>query len=402
MQCKVIKPWDHYKAGQVLDLDDTEARFAISTGQVIPAHPADIKAQYFAGNEPSFGLFVKSLAAGASDEHLARFYGGPVQKAAMTSVSGSQGGYVIPQTFALRLLAAGEPGFIRPRATVIPSASAELLVPTIDTTTAQAAGTTPFFGGLLLKWTEEGQTFAESEQAYKQLSLKLNFLGGSVTVSLPWLQDQHPATADAVLTALFARALAWYEDYAFLRGTGVGQPLGILNAACTINVARQVASHVQYTDLATMLSKLLPESINRACWLFNPTAQTDLLQLKDGAGRAALLQVGATPQGYAQWAMLGLPAYPTEKLPALGTAGDVLLVDPTFYVIADHVAQMDPNAGPGVGLAVAFSAHASFTTFTKNQGVFLIAKRLDGQPWLDKAVTLQAGSTQVSPFVALQ
>jgi hypothetical protein len=30
-----------------------------------------------------------------------------------------------------------------------------------------------------------------------------------------------------------------------------------------------------------------------------------------------------------------------------------------------------------------------------------VVERVDGQPWLDKAVTLQDATTQVSPFVVL-
>src|SRR5262249_42312350 len=37
------------------------------------------------------------------------------------------------------------------------------------------------------------------------------------------------------------------------------------------------------------------------------------------------------------WALLGRPAFPTEKLPAIGTKGDLMLIDPSFYVIGDRM-----------------------------------------------------------------
>jgi hypothetical protein len=37
----------------------------------------------------------------------------------------------------------------------------------------------------------------------------------------------------------------------------------------------------------------------------------------------------------------------------------------------------------------------------KNQMTWRVVERIDGQPWLDKPVTLQDAATQVSPFVVL-
>jgi hypothetical protein len=37
----------------------------------------------------------------------------------------------------------------------------------------------------------------------------------------------------------------------------------------------------------------------------------------------------------------------------------------------------------------------------KNQMTWRVVERVDGQPWVERPITLQDGSTQVSPFVAL-
>jgi HK97 family phage major capsid protein len=77
----------------------------------------------------------------------------------------------------------------------------------------------------------------------------------------------------------------------------------------------------------------------------------------------------------------------TEKLPAVGTAGDIVLMDPSLYVIGDRQQ-----------LEVAASEHVNFL---KNQMTWRVVERLDGQPWMDKYITLQDNSTTVSPFVVL-
>jgi HK97 family phage major capsid protein len=87
------------------------------------------------------------------------------------------------------------------------------------------------------------------------------------------------------------------------------------------------------------------------------------------------------------WKMLGLPVNITEKLPALGTKGDLMLIDPSLYVIGDRMM-----------LEIAASEHVNFL---KNQMTWRFVQRVDGRPWLESAITLQDAATQVSPFVAL-
>ena len=77
----------------------------------------------------------------------------------------------------------------------------------------------------------------------------------------------------------------------------------------------------------------------------------------------------------------------TEKVPALGTKGDLSLIDPSFYVIGDRMS-----------IEIAASEHVNFL---KNQMTWRVVERVDGQPWLDKPITLQDATTQVSPFVVL-
>jgi HK97 family phage major capsid protein len=194
------------------------------------------------------------------------------------------------------------------------------------------------------------------------------------------------------LMTLFAQAIAWFEEYAFLQGNGVGKPLGMLNSAAAISVNRSGGgTNLGFTDVATMWSKLLPVSWNKAIWVGSPSIIPKLIQLTDGANRAIFLQIGSANAGAVttgpNWALLGRPFFPTEKLPALGTKGDLVLLDPSFYVIGDRMQ-----------IEIAASEHVNFL---KNQMTWRVVERVDGQPWLDKAITLQDAATTVSPFVVL-
>jgi HK97 family phage major capsid protein len=341
----------------------------------------------------NFGDFCLAVATGNRKrlEEEYRSYAvdekGVRVKAALAEGSGVTGGYVVPPDFYQQLLAiVAENTFIRPRAFVQPMASATLQFPYLDITTVQSAGVSPFFGGVQMFWTEEAQTRTETEPQFKMMELKAHELSGYSVSSNVLLADAAFGLEKFLLT-LFGQAVAWFEEYAFLQGNGVGKPIGMLTAPATLTKTRDNGNQVSYNDVATMFSKLLPMSWNRAIWLFSPTVVPQLLQLKDGANRAIFISIDQGAVKAPVWKLLGLPAIVTEKLPALGTKGDLMLVDPALYVIGDRMQ-----------IEVAASEHVNFL---RNQMTWRVVERIDGQPWLEKAITLQDGTSQVSPFVVL-
>lgn len=332
----------------------------------------------------------KPRQAGEAQAALEKEYGTAFnawQKAALGESSGVTGGYTVPPDFYTQLLAiVAEDNFFRARSFVQPMASATLQFPYIDVTTVQAAGVSPFFGGVQAYWTAEAQTRTETEPQFKMMELKANELSGYSVSSNVLLQDA-AFGLEKFLYTLFGKAVAWYEQFAFLQGNGVGKPLGVLNAPAALSQSRNTANLVKYADIANMFSKLLPNSINRAVWVITPTVIPQLLQLADGSNRAIFISIDQGAVKPPIWKLLGLPVQITEMMPALGTTGDVMLVDCGNYVIGDRMA-----------LEIAASEHVNFL---KNQMTWRFVQRIDGQPWMDKPVTLQDGTTQVSPFVFL-
>lgn len=321
------------------------------------------------------------------DGYLEKTYGSLRTKAAMAESSGTTGGYTVPPEFYGQLQALiAEEAILRPRAFVQPMTAATLMFPYLDVTTVQAAGTSPFFGGVAMTWTEEAQTRTETEPAFKQMELKAHELSGYAVSSNVLLQDA-AFGLERFLMKLFSTAIAWYEDYAFLQGNGVGKPLGILNAKATIAVTRNAANSFKYVDAASMLSKLLPSSHHKAIWVVHPYVLAQLVQLADSSGRLVWVPNSGGAQNRVPGTLFGLPVLTSEKVPALGTKGDVMLIDPSLYVIGDRM-QID----------IAGSEHVNFL---KNQMTWRVVERVDGQPWLDNAITLQDGTSTVSAFVVL-
>jgi HK97 family phage major capsid protein len=332
------------------------------------------------------------LAVARNDRsYLEKHYGSHfveyTAKASLAEASGVTGGYVVPPEFYQGIMdLAAEDTFFRKRAFVQPMGSATLMFPYLDVTTVQSAGVSPFFGGVQMYWTEEAQTRTETEPQFKMMELKAHELSGYAVSSNVLLQDA-AFGLERYLMKLFGKAIGWFEEYAFLQGNGVGKPLGILNAGASISVGRNTSNQFKYADAAAMISNLLPSSQKRAIWAVHPYVIKYLVQLADSSGRLVWVPNIGGAQDSIPGTLFGLPVFTTEKLPALGNTGDVILIDPALYVVGDRM-----------GLEIAASEHVNFL---KNQMTWRVVERVDGQPWLEKPITLQDGASTVSPFVYL-
>jgi HK97 family phage major capsid protein len=305
-----------------------------------------------------------------------------VYKTALAEDAGATGGYLVPTQFVAPILAAAEPFSVlrRAGATVIPMTGKEAEVPSLDVTTAPSAGDTAYAGGVIAYWEGEADTLSESEPRWRLINLVAHKLAGYSLASNELRADA--AGIEAILTTMFGRAIGSKENYAFFRGDGVGKPLGILGHAATINPSRAGATAVALADLSQMMSDLLPGSWNKAAWFCNPGVIDQLIQLVS----APISWMENARQGM-PITLLGLPLYITGALPALGTAGDLMLVDPSYYLIGDRQQ-----------ISIAYSEHYAFVT---DQAAWRFTHRVDGQPWLNSYITLEDAATTVSPFVAL-
>jgi HK97 family phage major capsid protein len=132
---------------------------------------------------------------------------------------------------------------------------------------------------------------------------------------------------------------------------------------------------------------MIPAGYPRSIWLCSPTALSDIAQLGT-AGQFFVNADGGGPDSPAGF-LLSRPLFVSEKLPALGTSGDLLFIDPTKYLIGDR---------DELGIDISMDQP---TAFLNNQQVWRVVRRVDGQPMFSKTITLQDGTSVVSPFVAI-
>lgn len=320
---------------------------------------------------------------------------GRIIKTALAESSGVTGGYTVPPMFLEQLQTLQiENAIIEPRAYQQPMSTLTVTIPSLDITTNYGSGQTPFVGGIKAYWGSEGTTFNESEPQFRSTELTAHLLQFYAVASMQLLEDE-AVGLDAWLTQLFGWVIPWTRDYAFLNGTGVGQPLGLYNCPATIAVQRASSNHIKWNDISQMLARFYYMLGDKdAVWVASPQCIPEIHTLVDPAGNPVfqardkgVQEAVAKPKGAQQFGMLdGKPLFITEKAPALGSTGDLALFDASKYVVGQRL-EMEVDASPIPG-------------FLQYQMYWRIVSRLDGQPWLNNPVTLQNGY-QVSPFVML-
>ena len=325
-----------------------------------------------AGKFKTFGEFLATVKHNPTDARL---------KAGLVEGTDTAGGFTVPDEFSRQILmrALEEAVIRRGGAFTIPMSSDTLNIPKVT----DSAHTSTLFGGVVAYWTEEQGGKTLSQPTFGQIKLIAKKLTG-YTYASDELLDDNAIGLEAMLMRMFGEAVAWYEDDAFINGSGVGQPLGILGSGALISNNRSAATTVAIADLANMWARLYPQSHSRAVWLANPSVLPQLVALA-----STTLTWMPMDQGLAKTppaTLLGKPVYFTEKCQALGTAGDIILADLGYYLIGDRQ-----------GLTIASSSHVRFTT---DETAWRFVKRVDGQPWVDAVFTPAHGST-LSPFVTL-
>jgi len=298
----------------------------------------------------------------------------------------AQGGFLVPEVYRMELQEiALENSVVRPRATVLPMTSDSLKIPYVNDTSHAST----VFGGVVAYWTAEAKEKTASKPTFGQLELTPHKLAGLTYTSNELLSDSGIAL-EPLITRQFGSAWGYFEDDAFLAGSGAGQPLGVLNCGCMKSVFRNTTSRVHYEDIAEMYASMLPPSIPYAVWVISPTVIAELIELgsgnaADASGKILIWQndakVGPT------WTLLGRPVIISEKLQALGTAGDIIFADFRYYLIGDRQS-----------ITIDASTHVAFTS---DETAWRFVIRVAGQCWPQTTITSRRGAHTFSPFVQL-
>lgn len=301
---------------------------------------------------------------------------------------GAEGGFLLPEQFQAELIDGSiENEIVRPRSRVYGLAKGKgnsMKVPAYADDDHNASG----IFGVEAKWTGEVTQKTETDPKFRAMEMKVNKLVCFTKSSDELLEDSGIPLSDCIGRAFIA-SIGFYSDYAYLNGTGAGQPKGILDSSALITVdgeGDQDASTIVYNNIVNMFAKLMPSSFKTSVWVASISTIPQLLTLGVAIGTAGVL-VPVLREESGRFFLLGKEVLFTEKVPALGSAGCIGLYDFSKYAIL-----MKQE------VKLESSIHPDFRT-DKTQWRSIL--RVDGQPILNNYLTCLDGTTTVSPFVKL-
>lgn len=297
---------------------------------------------------------------------------------------GASGGYTVPPQYIPQLMRAmTEKSIVRPRADVRQLSGREAYFPMMDYSGSFDSGASTSLAGMSMAWVDEAETIEDTDIDFRQMHVITHKMARSIPISNELLRDSVMAL-ESTITSMFGEAIAYFEDYHFLRGSGVGQPLGVYNAPCLIETATAFSDPVTLAQILTMYKRLPEGSKRGAVWVIHPMLQDNIFALNStSSGSLPVVQDVTQP---ALYRLLGLPILFSEKLPELTSQGGVLLADFSQYLIADSGS-----------IQIAMSDHQYFAS---DQVGIRVTKRVDGQPKWNSARSIgKATTASVSPFI---
>jgi len=372
----------------VKQLDEVnKVKVADPKAHVITEPADDPKGGFKYFSEFTSAVMKASMPGGSVDKRLIQ------EKVAghMDEGEPAQGGFLVPTEFRAALLKRSyETGQVASRCMQIPMASNRIQIPAINET-SRVDGSRQ--GGVQVFWVEEAHTKTYSKPHFRQIQLTLHKLCGLIYVSDELLEDS-AISVEPLLTQLFGDEIAHVIDQAFFRGTGAGQPLGILPGGVagpsTVAVARTGAGAVVAQDVINMWSRMWGPCRQNGVWLINQDVEPQLHSMGLAVGFGGIpVYMPANGLSAAPYATLyGRPVIPFESCPTMGTSGDIAFCDWSQYLYGQK------TAGP----QVASSIHVNFIY---DETCFRFVMRVDGQPWWNLVLTPENGVNTLAPFVVL-
>lgn len=180
-------------------------------------------------------------------------------------------------------------------------------------------------GGLVVTRRPETVAGDASRMSFKQLDFRAHSLFGIAFATEEILTDS-PSTFAALIADSFQDEMSAAVLRERLTGTGKGEYLGVLKSACKIAVDRETNNEVSYTDVLSMMSRCW--RFQNAVWVCNHSVipQLGLLRFPGGDTTSWPLFVMDARDGFSG-ILFGRPILFTEYCKALGTEGDLMLVN---------------------------------------------------------------------------
>lgn len=331
---------------------------------------------------------VKNAANGAIDERLNKLNKEFYNAAGMNEGIGSEGGFAVQTDFAgMMMNSAAKAGQILPLVDQYTVGAGSNSVKWVDIDEDNVTSTV--FGGVQVYWAAEAASVLASKPKIIEKEMKLEKLMGLAYATYELDADSN--FISELYTRAFTLGIQRKLEEAIIAGDGIGKPLGILNSASKVTVAKetnQEAATVAWENISKMYNRAINKSqISSYVWLAHDdlAEQFDFLQFPVGTGGVPVY-LPAAQQG-AVSTLKGRSIIETDHCSALGTEGDLV-----FTNLADYMLILKN------GVQTDTSIHVQFLTA---ENAFRFIFRANGMPKKNKKLTIKNSSNQRSSIITL-
>lgn len=287
----------------------------------------------------------------------------PEERHALLGTVGNLGGVLVNEDFRAEVVK-NMAGYAVARASgmrIVPTSSSTLVYPSI------AGGTDPWSTGFSGAWRAEGSQgtdgsapVTQDQPTFGREAIPVHvWQPAAVVLTREFLEDA-VIPVDSILAQTIAETKSLDEDYAFFRGTGQGQPRGVLDYVNTAAVGTVTngfvtliksgdAGLLKYDGLVDLIMNLPAQYRENAVFYMRSTTFGAILKLKDST-QLPILYGTTLPNS-----LFGKKVFVTEHMPAVaGSANPVLFGDPRFYIIAERtdlrLQRLEERFAPNIGI----------------------------------------------------
>jgi len=346
---------------------------------------------YGYGNEP--GGFdemiaeVRSCGAGGMGvpERLLKMHKGEIERRGLSTLTGIGGGFWMRPQYTDQLLQIpADEQFMSSMIRNLPETdppNAEYTFNMFD-----QSGSKGVYGGVVVYSAKELANLSETDYpSLLQVKFKPEKTGAFWTVSEE--STANTPQMGSMMAPLLNGAILAQRDDKIQTGTGAGEYKGFASSPAMIAIARHTANRVQYIDLVKMIARMMRKGGGKFVWLCQSvTMLPELMTLTNGDG--TIMWAQNARDGVPNPTLVGIPIFFNEISPAMGTQGDLRLINLDYYM-----------RKPGMGATL--KSDMGILGFKKGEETLKISYYDDAKPWITAPLTLRDGTNTVSPFIEL-
>jgi HK97 family phage major capsid protein len=302
----------------------------------------------------------------------------------------SDGGFLVQQDYSAELINASfkaSPIVAGVRKMSLNATSNGIKLPMVKEVSRALAS---LYGALAMYWIGEGDAITPGLVKFRQVAMEIKKIAALIPLTDELIQDT--TALGSFVSGFFPGALNSNMERVIIRGSGVAQPLGILNSGALITVDKEdgaLPDTIDGISIIKMFARMWASGILTSVWMISQSILPQLMNMSlPGFPNIPLwlppTGLAASPYG----TLVGRPVHAVEHCSKLGDLGDIIFADLNSYLLVD-------KGGPQNALSGDYY-------FNTDQTALRMIYRCDGQPLYVSAVTPADGSDTIGPFVTLE